>query len=249
MPTMNQSCKIFPNGDFVPHTQSSSVSLIGGSTATLTVPYEITEADGSTYIFIYWNVDATLYPPQETNGTLDPEQTVTFPVRSDDSTFAATAWYVLVTPGVPGIGDVFAFSLNKDEELPNNSPIGTITPASAQTGTNTFSTTTSPDSVMVTAPRLIVPYGLFNQWLPWYESPNCTKVGQVLTVPAKGGIAAIAFYGIPVPDPCQSYRDTLQNTNCSELPPQERANCEHYLASVRATLHACEMQYGENPVP
>lgn len=243
MPTMNQSCRIFPSGNPVPGTPSSSVSPIGGSSATLTVSSEITEGD-STYLFIFWNVDATLTPPQETNGTPNPEQTVAFIVPSDDSIFAATAWYILLSGGSGSGGSVFAFSLNKDAEL-SNSPIGTITPASAQTDPNTFSTTTSPDPVVVTAPILIGGDGRFNQWLPYSESSGSSVNGRVLTVPANGAIEAIAFYGIPVPDPCQYFRDTLSNINCSDFPTP--ADCERAISSLLSQLIACERQYGELP--
>ena len=239
MPTMNQSCRVFPTGAPVPGTPSSKVLLTGGSSDTLTTPYEISEA-GSSYVFIFWNVDATLTPPQETAGTPDPEQTVTFTAPSDDSTFGATAWYVLVGSG--GSSEIWAFSLNKDEVLPN-SPIATITPASAQTGPNTF--TTGPEPVVVTAPTLIVGDGLFRSWLQY--SGNGAVAGRVLTVPANGGSAAIAFYGIPVPDPCQGIRDELVNITPEDFP--NFADYERAIQAVRAQLVACEERYGETPVP
>jgi hypothetical protein len=232
MPKMNQSCRVFLTGDFVPGTPSSSESLTPGSPATLNACYKIVEGD-ITYQFIFWNVDATVTPPQGAN----PEQTVTFNAPSDDSTFNATAWYIEDIGGPPG-GDVFAFSLNQDQELPN-SPIGTITPASAQTGPNTFSTT---DPVMVGAPPLIEGYGRFTEWLPWFEN-NVSITGPVLNVAAGGSIAAVAFYGIPVPDPCQDAREALENFTPEGYPTL--ADAKKAFAELKAQLLACEKQYGE----
>lgn len=226
---------------------SSSVPLVGGSPTTLNVRDVITE-DGKTYTFIFWNVNATLYPPQYTGTTPDPVQTVIFPAPNDDLTFDATAWYIIdgVISGPGGV--VYAYSLNKDAEL-SNSPIGTITPASAYIGPNTFSTTTSPDPVVVTAPAVIVGYGRFNQWLPFLEPPvdDPPVNDPVLTVPANGAVVAIASYGIPVPDPCQVYRDELENIDCNDFPTVQ--DCVKYSNSIRVKLIGCEKQYGENPNP
>ena len=239
MPTMNQSYRIFPNGSPVPGMPSSSVPLVGGSPTTLNVPDVISEPGGS-YTFIFWNVNATLYPPQPAGATPNSQQTVMFDPPSDDSTFDATAWYILGGGGGGG-GVVYAFSLNQDKEL-SNSPIGTIIPASAQTGPNTFSTTTSPDPVVVTAPAVIVGYGRFNQWLPLFE-PQVSD--PVLTVHANGAVVAIAFYGIPVPDPCQGLRDILGGWDCTgALNP---ADCVKEEVRLSNELRACERYYGEKP--
>jgi hypothetical protein len=232
MPTMNQSCRVFLTGDFVPGTPSSRETIIPGSSPTLNAYYKIVEGD-ITYQFIFWNVDATVTPPQGTN----PLQTLTFKAPSDDSTFNATAWYIQQGPGASG-GLVFAFSLNQDQELPN-SPIGTITPASAQTGPNTFSTAVP---VRVGAPPLIEGYGRFNEWLPWFQD-NVTLTGPVLNVDAGGSIAAVALYGIPVPDPCQDAREALENFTPEGYPTP--ADAKKAFEELKAQLLACEKQYGE----
>ena len=183
----------------------------------------------------------TLYSSADIRaGRLIPSRQCIFTAPSDDLTFDATAWYILDGEiGGPG-GSVYAFSLNKDAEL-SNSPIGTITPASAYIGPNTFSTTTSPDPVVVTAPSVIVGYGRFNQWLPFLEFP---VLNPVLTVPANGSIVAIAFYSIPVPDPCQGLRDIVEGWDCTgALNP---GDCEKELIRYINELRACERQYGEN---
>ena len=245
MSTMNESFRIFPNGNPVPSMLSESVPLVGGDSTTLSAPNKILESDNS-YTFIFWNVNAALTPPQYTGTTPDPVQTVIFPAPDGDLTFDATAWYIIDGgPGEPR-GFVYAFSLNKDAGL-SNSPIGTITPASAYIGPNTFSTTTSPDPVVVTAPAVIVGYGRFNRWLPFLEPPvdDPPVNDPVLTVPANGAVVAIASYGIPVPDPCQGLRDIVEGWDCTGAP--NLGDCEKELVRYSNELRACERQYGEKP--
>jgi len=242
MPTMIQSCKIFPSGEIVTGTPVITDSPVPGSSVTIQAQYQIqvvvSPGQIDTYDFIFWNVDATPTPPQLTGATPDPKQMITFPAPNDDSTFDATAWYILTGPGGGSGGVVYAFSQNQDKEL-SNSPIGTIIPASAQTGPNTFSTTTN---VVVTAPAVIVGYGRFSQWLPIFEKP---VNDPVLTVPANGAIVAIAFYGIPVPDPCQGLRDDLANWDCTGA--LNYADCVKEEVRLMNELRACEKYYGEKP--
>ena len=243
MPTMTQSCRLFPTGDPVPDTALETIALKGGASDTLEAPYELTDASTS-YVFLFWNVDASATPMHETGGTPDAEQKVTFKAPSDDSAFAATAWYLETGGGGGTGGSVWAFSLNKDEVVAN-SPIASISPASAKTGPNSFSTTSSPDTVEVTAPGLIGGDGLFKQWLQ-FEGDARVK-GELLTVPEGGATAAIAFYGIPVPDPCATLREEL-----ASLSPADFPNIKAYEAAVRAMageVRACEEKYGEIAVP
>jgi hypothetical protein len=245
MATMNQSSRIFPSGDPVPDTSSSSVTLKGGSPDTVEAPYEISETAG-TYVFLFWNVDANVTHVHKTGGVPDVAQKVIFTAPDDDSTFAATAWYLRTGGGGGGGtgGSVWAFSLNKDEVVAN-SPIGTITPASAQKGPNAFSTTTSPDPVVVTAPKLIGGDGMFKSWFEF--SGNGKVKAAVLTVPAKGSSAAIAFYGIPVPDPCESIRTQLDNLSPGDFPTP--AAYEKAARALAGELRLCEQKYGELPTP
>ena len=243
MPTRNQSCRIFPGGDQVPYTPSSTDTLVPGSSDIVRASYQIPyQPSGNppppaiTYQFIFWSIDGTPYQVQETFGTPDDPQVVTYDAPDDDSTYDATAWYVQLSIGGPG-GEVFAFSLNEDEKL-SNSAIGTITPASAQTGPDTFTTT---DPVVVTAPAVIGGYGRFTRWLQY--SGNGDPHGQVLSVPASGSTASIAFYGIPVPDPCREIRDQLASLSPGDF--QTLHEYEEARSYFLSQLHACEKEYGE----
>jgi hypothetical protein len=244
MATMNLSYRDFVTGDPIPDTPSASVALAGGSKETLDAPYELSGA-GTTYAFIFWNVDATLTPLQLVGGKPNAEQEVTFTAPSDDSTFDGTAWYIPTGGGGGGGtgGSVWAFSLNKDERL-TNSPIGTINPAAAKTGPNSFSTTSSSSPVVVTAPKLIGGDGLFRSWLQF--SGDGSVGGATLTVPADGSTASIAFFGIPVPDPCESIRVELDNLSPGDFPTL--AAYEAARRALSAELHACMVKYGELPL-
>ena len=245
MATMNLSYRDFVTGNPIPGTPSDTLSLAGGSSDTLDAPYRLT-AGGHGYAFLFWNVDATLTTVQLKNGSPNPDQKVTFTAPTDGSTFDGTAWYIQTGGGGGGGtgGSVWAFSLNKDERVPN-SPIGTINPASAQTGPNSFSTTSSSSPVVVTAPKLIGGDGLFKSWLQFGGDGSIG--GAVLTVPSSGSTASIAFYGIPVPDPCEGVRQDLDNLSPGDFP-----TLAAYQAARRALtgqLLACERKYGELPSP
>jgi hypothetical protein len=238
---MNLSYRDFVTGKPIPDTPSASISLADGGSETLDAPYQLAAA-GQTYAFIFWNVDATLTPLQVTGGTPNPDQKVTFTAPSDTSTFDGTAWY-METGGSGGGGtggSVWAFSLNKDQRL-TNSPIGTINPVSAKTGPNSFSTTSSSSPVVVTAPKLLAGDGLFKSWLQF--AGDGSVGGARLTVPAKGSTASIAFFGVPVPDPCESIRIDLENLS----PGDFRTPAEYQAArrALTAELRACEVKYGE----
>ncbi len=245
MATMNLSYRDFLTGKPIPGTPSDSVSLAGGSSDTLDAPYEL-DAAGNTYAFIFWNVDAALTAVRLKNGRPDPDQKVTFTAPAGASTFDGTAWYIRTGGGGGGGagGSVWAFSLNKDERL-TNSPIGTINPAAAKTGPNSFSTTSSASPVVVTAPKVIGGDGLFRSWL---EFGGDGKIdGAKLTVPSKGSTASIAFFAIPVPDPCESIREDLENLSPGDFPTL--AAYEAARRAMAGQLHACEVKYGELPLP
>jgi hypothetical protein len=242
MATMNLSYRDFVTGKPIPDTPSASISLAGGGSETLDAPYRLAAA-GQTYAFIFWNVDATLTALQRTGGTPDPEQKVTFTAPSDDSTFDGTAWYIATGGGGGGGGtggSVWAFSLNRDQRL-TSSPIGTINPAAAKTGPNSFSTTSSSSPVVVTAPRLIAGDGLFRSWLQFGGDGSIG--GAKLTVPVQGSTASIAFFGIPVPDPCESIRVDLENLSPGDF--RTPAEYEAARRALAAELRACEVKYGE----
>jgi hypothetical protein len=243
MATMKLSYRDFVTGDPIPDTPSATVALADGSSETLDAPYRLSAA-GHNYAFIFWNVDAALTPLQLTGGKPSPDQKVTFTAPSDSSTFDGTAWYIQTGGGGGGGtgGSVWAFSLNKDERL-TNSPIGTINPVAAKTGPNSFSTTSSSSPVVVTAPKLIGGDGLFRSWLQFAGDGSIG--GAKLTVPADGSTASIAFFGIPVPDPCEAIREDLDNLSPGDFP-----NLAAYEAARRALageLHACVVKYGELP--
>jgi len=61
--------------------------------------------------------------------------------------------------------------------------------------------------------------------------------------PANGGGLAIAFYGIPVPDPCQGARDVYDNYIPDPSTPPNVVLAER--KTLWATLNTCEQNYGE----
>jgi hypothetical protein len=105
------------------------------------------------------------------------------------------------------------------------------------------STTASSQPVTITAAKLIAGAGRFGSWLQL--SGDGTVSGATLTVPAGGSSVAVAFYSIPVPDPCQPIRDQL-----AYLSPQDFATLTEYdraAAYFQRQLKECEQKYGELP--
>ena len=97
--------------------------------------------------------------------------------------------------------------------------------------------------VAITATGLIPGAGRFSCWLQL--SGNGTVNGATLTVPAGGSSVAVAFYSIPVPDPCQAIRDQLEY-----LSPEDFNTVTEYERAVtyfRRQLKECEQKYGELP--
>ena len=239
--TMTLSFRIFPERAPVPGTTSGVFQLADGAPQTLAAPLNIAGSGNPTaYSFIFWAADFRVFPVQTSGGVPDPQQTVNFDAPAGQA-FDATAWYVPDISGPPGVA-AWAFSLNQDLELPN-SPFGSVSPASAQQGPNAVSTATGGQPVIITAAELIGGYGRFSSWLQFYG--NGTVSGSVLTVPAGGASAAIAFYSIPIPDPCQEIRDQLDNLSPGDF--QTLAEYERAASHFRQQLKECETKYGELP--
>ena len=242
--TMTLSSRIFPTGTPVPGTISEVLQLADGAPQSLAAPLNLAcPGNPPTFTFIFWNVNSNPQQVQLAGGVPDPQQTVNFDAPTEQA-FDATAWYIPGGPGSGGSGTgvtAWAFSLNKDEVLPN-SPFGSVSPAFAQLSANTVSTTASDQPVIITAASLIGGDGLFNKWLPFLGN-GTVKGPTTLTVPANGLSEAIAFYLIPVPDPCQNLRDELNNIDCSQF--KEPGECTRLIVALTKQLLECERQYGE----
>ncbi len=238
--TMTLSFRVFPEGAPVPGTTSGVFQLMDGAPQTLAAPLNIAGSGNlAAYSFIFWAADFQVFPVQPPGGVPDPQQTVNFDAPAGQA-FDVTAWYVRDTSGPAEIATVWAFSLNQDRELPN-SPFASVSPASAQQGPNTVSTATGGQPVIITAAELIEGYGRFSSLLQFYG--DGTVSGSVLTVPAVGASEAIAFYSIPVPDPCQEIRDQLDNLSRGDFnTAAEYERAFHYFVQQ---LKACEKKYGE----
>jgi len=133
----------------------------------------------------------------------------------------------------------WAFSVNQDTTLPQ-SPFGSVMPATAQQDPNTVSTS---QPVAITAAALITGAGRFSSWLQL--SGDGTVHGATLTVPAGGSSVAVAFYSIPVPDPCQAIRDQLEYLSPEDF--DTLTGYERAAAYFRGQLKECEQKYGELP--
>src|SRR5215472_3354286 len=201
--TMTLSFRILPDGTYVPGTTSGVFQLTDGAPQTLTAPLTIPGTPHG-YRFDFWIADFDVFPVQEPGGSPEPQQTISFTAPAGHA-FAATAWYRPDVPGPPGVL-AWAFSVNQDTTLPQ-SPFGSVVPATAHQDANTASTTASSQPVVITAAALITGAGRFGSWRQL--SGNGTVNGPTLTVPAGGSSVAVAFYSIPVPDPCQAIRDQL----------------------------------------
>jgi hypothetical protein len=237
--TMTLSCRTLPDGAYVPGTTSGVFQLTDGAPQTLTAPLTIPGIPHS-YCFDFWIADFDVFPIQESGGSPEPQQTIHITTPTGQA-FAATAWYRPEVPGPPGVL-AWAFSVNQDTTLPG-SPFGTVTPAAAQKDANTASTTASSQPAVITAAALITGTGRFSSWLQL--SGDGTVNGATLTVPADGSSVAVAFYSIPVPDPCQPIRDQLEYLSpaaFNTLTEYERA-----AAYFHRQLKECEQKYGELP--
>ena len=234
--TMTLSSRILPDGTSVPGTTSGVFQLTDGAPQTLTAPLTI-HGTTSGYRFDFWIADFDVYPLQQPGGSPAPQQTITITTPAGQA-FAATAWYRPDEPGPPGVL-AWAFSVNKDTTLPE-SPFGSVAPATAHKDAHTAS---SSQPVIITAARLITGAGRFSSWLQL--SGDGTVNGATLTVPAGGSSVAVAFYSIPVPDPCQAIRDQLDylHPEAFDTPTEY----DHAAAYFQRQLKECEQKYGELP--
>jgi hypothetical protein len=212
-----------------------SIPVAKATTVSLSAPTIFYEA-ALKYSFMFWDADASV----------GSTPALTFKTPNDDSTFAVDAWFIESNGGngSPGV-TTWAFSLNQDKTV-SNTPIASVTPSGAWSGSpsTTVSTTSSSSPVAITASSLIAGDGVFNSWLQ-FGTGSISK--NVLTVPAKGSSLAIAFFGIPVPDPCLSIRNQLANLNPSDFP-----NLAAYKAALMALgkeLQICEEKWGESVTP
>jgi hypothetical protein len=227
--------RAFPSGTPIPHTLAGTVQLQPGSAVSLSAPLQVfgPGTPQPTYGFLFWNI------------TSDVRTTplLTFTAPTDSSTIHVTAWYILQGGGCCGGSGVstYAFSLNNDQVI-SGTPIASVTPTTAWAGppSTTVSTTTSASPVAITARPLIGGSGLFRSWL---QFGNGSVASSVLTVPASGASFAIAFYGIPVPDPCDGLRTDLDNLSPGDFP-----NLQAYQRArqqLLAQVLTCERRYGE----
>ena len=236
---MTLSFRILPDRTPVPGTTTGVVQLTDGAPQTLTAPLTIPGTPHG-YCLDFWIADFDVFPVQEAGGVPDPQQTINITAPTGQA-FAATAWYRPDVPGPPGVL-AWAFSVNQDTTLPQ-SPFGTVTPATAQNDANTASTTASSQPTVITAAALITGAGRFSSWLQL--SGDGTVHGATLTVPAGGSSVAVAFYSIPVPDPCQAIRDQLAYLHPAAF--DTPTEYEHAAAYFRGQLKQCEQKYGELP--
>jgi hypothetical protein len=236
--TMTLSFRNLADGSFVPGTTSGVFQLTDGAPQALTAPLNVPGTPNN-YLFVFWVADFQVFPVQDSGGTPEPQQTINFNAPAEQA-FAATAWYLPDVGGPAGV-EAWAFSVNQDTTLPE-SPFGSVMPATAQEGANTVSTS---QPVVITAADVIAGFGRFSSWLQL--SGDGTVNGATLTVPAGGSSVAVAFYSIPVPDPCQGIRDELESLSPGDfgtLGEYERA-----AAYFRAQLKECEEKYGELLLP
>jgi len=238
MPKMRVSYKRFPSGTVL--RKIGTVTASKKKKEDLNAPLRFKKGK-HTYDFLFWDENASLHKDRH----------LTFTTPDDNSSFAVDAWYVKEgSNGGTGV-TTYAFSLNHHKTVPDTTPIASVNCPGAWAGapSTKVSTTVCTTPVKIRALDNSIAdkttgYGLFNSWLQ-FCTKGSTVSGKVLKVPAKGGGFAIAFYGIPVPDPCQIFRDRIA-AGCAELPPKE---CQKLIAALNKQLKACEGEYGETPLP
>jgi hypothetical protein len=195
---------------------------------------------GVTYEFLFWNIDAKR----------DTAATVTF--KPGCGVNNAFVWYLGLGSGCPptercpsGV-PTWAFSLNQNAVIAKTTPIEEVWPSGAWTGPpSTFvSTDISPESVTIEARPKIDGYGRFADW---QLLPSESISAREFRVTAGSSAYAIAFYGYPDPDPCQTYRNELFSAEisvaCIAIP--EFPSCQPLLKKLKAELNVCEVEYGE----
>jgi hypothetical protein len=219
----------FPNGQVLPEGIENVVVPEGGcGVATVTADQSFVSSTGVTYEFLFWNIDATPYTTAEVNFET---------LCSSAST--ATAWFLATGPGSgPPQVDTWAFSLNDNGVIPNTTPIQSVTNGKWSGSSSTVVYTTGTEPVTITAIPKIVGYGRFTGWEEISVPPSPLATGSTLTVPADGSAWAIAFYGIPVPNPCATLQLELQSC-LSDLPGKA-------CIPIGKALQTCQAYYGEN---
>jgi hypothetical protein len=257
--TMTVSYQVFPTGSIpigteVPCLPSWNVNgLPPNSTATIPAPGTVPPPPQGGNPVVQCLVNGTMvgytFEFWDAAGTLETGATATCTAPSDGSNFSCTAYYVEDVGGSAPIVTTYVFSLNQDKVIPGQTPIASVSGAPWTPPSTTVNVGNSP--VTIFANRVIGGFGRFVSWLPFGAAKGTTYNNQLLslTVPANGGAQAIAFYGIPVPDPCAPIRAELSNLTNScfggEVPINK--NCEPELAALRADLLSCEKLYGEVP--
>jgi hypothetical protein len=232
--TMTLSFLVFPAGTPVPNMPSATIPGIqAGAAASVTAPAQVFQQGAAPgFTFRFWNAAAAVMTT--------PTATCTAP--TDNSNFSCSAWYFEDVGGPKALVTTYAFSLNQNQVLAGKTPIAAVTPAGAWTGPPSTTVPTTTSAVTITAAALIGGFGRFNSWR---QFGNGTIAGDTLSVPLMGGSQAIAFYGVPVPDPCAAIRAQRDNLNPSDFP-----TIQAYIAafaSLTAQLVACERVFGELP--
>jgi hypothetical protein len=122
--------------------------------------------------------------------------------------------------------------------IPNTTPIQSVTNGTWAGGSSTVVYTTGTAPVTIDA---VVPTIHYNgRFMDWEDIGLTLGLipGSALTVAAGSSEWGIAFYGIPVPDPCETIRLELQSC-LEDLPGKACLPLGHELA-------LCEAYYGED---
>jgi hypothetical protein len=231
--TMTLSFLVFPAGTPVPNTPSATINVPAGGAVSVTAPAQVfCQGAAPGFTFEFWNADAAKY--------ITP--TATFSAPTDNSDFSASAWYFEDVGGPAPLVTTYAFSLNKNQVLAGKTPIASVTPAAAWTGPPSTTVPTTTSAVAITAATVIGGFGRFASWI---QVGKGTIAGRTLNVPLMEGSQAIAFYGVPVPDPCAALRSELSNLSPADFPTIQ--DFEAALRKLTQQVISCEQAYGELP--
>jgi hypothetical protein len=232
--TMTLNYKAFPtNADLLSVGTFHPVGSV-----KLTAP-ENFYGKGVTYTFLFWDVD----------GKSDVHRNLSF-TPPTDSAVVATAWFLAESGGPCPPPDVcsgvttWAFSLNRDKVIAKT-PIASVTPSKAWTGPPSTSVSTTGGPVVIAAKPDITGFGNFKSWI---ELPSTPVAGADVKVGANGSALAVAFFGFPEPDPCQSLRNQVANFS-SFCDTENGKNCGVLFRELQAQLKACEQKNGEAVTP
>jgi hypothetical protein len=209
------------------------INVPAGGAVSVTAPAQVFgQGAAPGFTFEFWNADAAKY--------ITP--TATFSAPTDNSDFSASAWYFEDVGGPAPLVTTYAFSLNKNQVLAGKTPIASVTPAAAWTGPPSTTVPTTTSAVAITAATVIGGFGRFASWI---QVGKGTIAGRTLNVPLMGGSQAIAFYGVPVPDPCAALRSELSNLSPADFPTIQ--DFEAALRKLTQQVISCEQAYGELP--